>query len=220
MKPMILTAVLLLAEPALAQSGPSFDCARAKAGIETVICGNPALARLDREIAAAYAAALGRFGAGGRAALQESQQEFLGNREIAITWPREEERVETLQETMKDRLDLLSKLRAAPLGEGPSAFLGEWKADHGSVKIARGKGGRLAIEISTFALVTARWLCDGSGEARIAGGRLQFKEDGVTIVLSRRGPTLTVEEHAPAGSGVRGTCGANGSLRGTFFKVD
>lgn len=48
----------LLAAPAAAQTGPSFDCSKASSDVELTICADPALAALDRELAALYAYAL------------------------------------------------------------------------------------------------------------------------------------------------------------------
>lgn len=49
---------ILLAAPATAQTGPSFDCAQAPGEVEQVICDDPGLAALDRELARLYAFAL------------------------------------------------------------------------------------------------------------------------------------------------------------------
>jgi len=46
---------VLTAQPA---AGPSFSCAKASTPVEKAICANPALAKLDRQMAAAYAAAV------------------------------------------------------------------------------------------------------------------------------------------------------------------
>lgn len=48
----------LLPVTALAQDGPSFDCARAEGTVETLICEDADLARLDRRLADRFAAAL------------------------------------------------------------------------------------------------------------------------------------------------------------------
>ncbi|MVA98364.1 hypothetical protein GN330_14030 [Nitratireductor sp. CAU 1489] len=44
--------------PALAQDGPSFDCAKAESGAEKLICGDDELAELDRLVADRFAAAV------------------------------------------------------------------------------------------------------------------------------------------------------------------
>jgi uncharacterized protein YecT (DUF1311 family) len=49
---------LLFALPALAEEGPSFDCARAESDAEKLVCGDAELAALDRLVADRYAAAL------------------------------------------------------------------------------------------------------------------------------------------------------------------
>lgn len=65
-----------LAAPAAAQ-GPSFDCGRAQTMTEFAICGNPELARLDRVLADAYAAALSR----GDATVRDRQRAWLQGRD-------------------------------------------------------------------------------------------------------------------------------------------
>ncbi|MCV2887756.1 MliC family protein [Ruegeria aquimaris] len=51
-------ACLLLAAPAFAQEGPSFDCSKAQSDAEQLICQDADLARLDRLVTARYVAAL------------------------------------------------------------------------------------------------------------------------------------------------------------------
>jgi uncharacterized protein len=42
-------------QPAVAAATPSFDCAKVRAGsVEADVCADPALAKLDRRLAAAY----------------------------------------------------------------------------------------------------------------------------------------------------------------------
>jgi uncharacterized protein YecT (DUF1311 family) len=54
------TALLMasLAGPAVAQDGPSFDCAKAESSAEKLVCSDAALTILDRRLADRYAAAL------------------------------------------------------------------------------------------------------------------------------------------------------------------
>jgi tetratricopeptide (TPR) repeat protein len=60
---------------------PSFDCATAKRASEKAICSDQELARLDREIDAAYQAALGRLEPGKAAELRREQAAFVKTRE-------------------------------------------------------------------------------------------------------------------------------------------
>lgn len=207
------SVIVLIPIAGQAQERASFECAKAAEPIETAICKDPALARLDREIASAYAEARGRLDAAGRRALQTDQESFLQSRATALGWPDA-----SVLEVMTERLAFLRGLRA-PAGGGDAAFLGEWRADFGTVTVTRARSGRLAVAVSTAAPVTARWLCDASGEARLRDGALAFQEDGVMIVLRRDGSTLQVDERMPAEWRARGYCGANGSLSGRFFKV-
>lgn len=54
MRLLTMTLVLLATSTAFAQSGPSFDCAKASNAVERAICKDPELAKVDREMAAAY----------------------------------------------------------------------------------------------------------------------------------------------------------------------
>lgn len=56
-RPTLLFATLIAA-PVLAADGPSFDCDKAESSAETLVCTDDNLARLDRQVASRYAAAL------------------------------------------------------------------------------------------------------------------------------------------------------------------
>jgi len=53
-----LLGLVLLASPALAQSGPAFDCSKAEHEIEDLICQDEELAAKDRKLAEVYAEAI------------------------------------------------------------------------------------------------------------------------------------------------------------------
>jgi uncharacterized protein len=76
-------AYCLLAVPAPAtaqQEKPSFDCARALNPIEKAICTDPALAKADRELAAAYAGLTSRLEKPARQDLEADQQQWIVER--------------------------------------------------------------------------------------------------------------------------------------------
>jgi len=58
MKHWLACIVVLIAHPALPGTEASFDCAKAKAKIEKLICSDDGLARLDVKLAGAYQVAL------------------------------------------------------------------------------------------------------------------------------------------------------------------
>ncbi len=74
---------LLAAVPAVAQGGPSFDCAKASNAIERTICKNPELAKADRDMAAVYLALAGRLSAPAKDHLVKDQVRWNGNRSRA-----------------------------------------------------------------------------------------------------------------------------------------
>ena len=99
MKASFTTALLsmtLLASPALAQSGPAFDCSKAEHEIETLICQDEELAAKDRKLAEVYSEAIKVMegvDAGGPEAIQELktfQRGWIGGRNDC--WKAEDKR--------------------------------------------------------------------------------------------------------------------------------
>jgi uncharacterized protein YecT (DUF1311 family) len=97
----VLAAAVILMSAAPA-SAASFDCAKAATPVERAICADPALSRLDVDIATTYSAAGAGLDDAMRARLQRSQREWLSHREAT----REE-----LAKSMKARLSLLRSPR-------------------------------------------------------------------------------------------------------------
>lgn len=97
-------AIVLAAGPAHTQS---FDCANATAPDEHAVCASPALARLDDELAAAYAGARRCAMMGMQGVLQESEEKFLADRaacgsdESCLT-PLYKKQIEYLNEQKKE----------------------------------------------------------------------------------------------------------------------
>lgn len=114
---LLVFGLLALPLPALAQTGPSFDCARARAWDERNICAFGDLAALDRQIAAAFRTLTERAPAADRARLQGEQRAWLGERR-ACQGPVEREAVSCLRRTMRARA---RDLEAMARGGGASA---------------------------------------------------------------------------------------------------
>lgn len=92
---------------------PSFDCAKAQSNMERLICSDPALANLDRQLSAAY----------------KEARALTGQSEIVKKWQRNWisstkniSNAEELTETMSERVTLLSQIAAST--EGESAWNG------------------------------------------------------------------------------------------------
>lgn len=67
--------------PTLPGSRPSFDCGRARTPSERMICSDPGLAALDRNMAAEYARAMGSVSPTQQAQLRQSRDRFLAYRD-------------------------------------------------------------------------------------------------------------------------------------------
>jgi uncharacterized protein len=200
-----------LAAPVTA--APSFDCKKAKAAVEKAICKDKALSDLDAAIARAYAAALERVGTGVTTALRDDQRTFVTARDLAHSRPDE-----NLADRLKNRLSFFERLTVP--GDG---FVGTWENALGTVAIKM-ESGKHAIKAEAGDPVSARWVCDTSGESDVKGGALTFTdgdtpaEDTATIKLRRNGPLLAVNEDVKDGK-IRGYCGHNGALEGRYFAV-
>lgn len=81
---------------------PSFNCSTAKRPVEQAICADPALAKLDREIAGALVLVMREAGPRDRRKLQQAQDDFLRQRNAAFGRSGYD-----LQKAMKARLQQL-----------------------------------------------------------------------------------------------------------------
>ena len=82
-----LVAVSITSGDALAQDGPSFNCARAKSAAEKTICGDANLATRDRQVSAIYPSRLKgvRTDIGARRTAMKRQKNFLKQRNLCGT---------------------------------------------------------------------------------------------------------------------------------------
>ncbi|WP_421998027.1 DUF3298 domain-containing protein [Reyranella sp.] len=85
MRPIVFAVAMFLAGPALAQGGPSFDCSKASNAVERAVCRDPALAKADRDLAAAYAALSAKLTAAGKEQLEKDQVRWIIERNRRCT---------------------------------------------------------------------------------------------------------------------------------------
>ena len=86
-------------------NGPSFDCAHARREVEKVICADPQLGMLDRQLAEAYQRVLRSMSRRSAADLRKSQHEFLATRDASFRLPGYD-----LKKVMQDRLQRLNAM--------------------------------------------------------------------------------------------------------------
>lgn len=79
-KRIVFLLAVLAATPAVAQTRPSFDCAKASNSIEKTICASPELSKLDTDLAAAYAALSTRLDAKAKEHLARDENGWIANR--------------------------------------------------------------------------------------------------------------------------------------------
>ncbi|MEA2802039.1 MAG: hypothetical protein QOE49_2134 [Rhodospirillaceae bacterium] len=80
MRLLLMAFVLLAAPAAFAQSGPSFNCAKASSAVERTICQDPELAKADRAMAEAYAALAAKLSGPAKDNLEKEQVRWIGDR--------------------------------------------------------------------------------------------------------------------------------------------
>jgi len=83
MRTAALLIALVVSTPAVAQSGPGFDCTKAANEVELAICTTPELAAADREMAAAYGALNIKLTGAAKDHLLKDQQHWLAIRSEA-----------------------------------------------------------------------------------------------------------------------------------------
>lgn len=124
---------------AWAQSGPSFDCAKASTVIERAICKSPELAKADRDMAAVYAALVGKLSGAAKDHLVKDQMRWIGNRGPACS----DGPLETPQCLKTRYADRIAFLRAL---DGPGTY--PFVSEHDLVKNGRVRTTRYLIDAS------------------------------------------------------------------------
>ena len=216
----LLSLIATSAFPAIA--APSFDCKAAKEEVEKIDCRSEKLSALDRQIADAYKAALGRLAGDPTAvaALRDGQRAFVALRDKGLnTNPND---VAEFMETHRNFLRSITP-------RARDGFLGVWETVGGVVIVRRGKRGKFDVNAETFGdpLWGTRY-CRGGGDNFIMNGPTLASSNGPgdwNQKLSRNGHLLVLQEIAPKARKVDKEmrepdyCGANGSLAGTSFPV-
>ncbi len=209
----------LWAFPSLAQAPkPSFECRKAATKSEIAICANHELARLDREIAAAYRQLRrelrGQLEEGAGNPLAKEQAAFISQRESCMMDEA------CLAKEMEDRR---AALALEPASKDPrEAFVGRYTNRYGWLLVRRTLAGHYEIMGAT-ADPAARWTCDlsasiSAAENGVARADAGEENDARPLRLARRGEMLRVTEDAErrlAGH----TCGANGFVEGDYKRV-
>ncbi|WP_029087370.1 lysozyme inhibitor LprI family protein [Brevundimonas aveniformis] len=217
----MIATLMALSLMSSAQPGPSFDCARATSASERAICADPILSALDRDMAAAYAAAWARISPAARRALRSDQQAFLRVRENveALDGQPAMDGVANLGDQMAVRSSFLNQIRRPSRGD----LIGVWGNVSGGVSIRQVEGGRLIAEITTANPVNGSWICQVEIAGRVTGGRLTGRpasDPAVTISIIRRDGFIEVSETASGESAITpGYCGHNGYVAGTYLPV-
>lgn len=219
---LLLVGALVGSSAATAQSArPSFNCAAAKTSAERMICRDAGLARLDREIAAAYAAALKRVNAAAGAKIRQEQNLFLILRTGVVrtdhpfqssSTPRER-----LGSVMEERVSQLRAIRKPSLG---GALTGTWSNFNGDVVVRALGRGRFQINQDGADPYAARWVCKIEGVATQRGNKLvldQRRSDGSLIEISRSGDMLILNETLAPKTYGSPYCGLNGGVKGSYF---
>ena len=225
MAPLRLAALRLaaLAGSALVAAGfrpaeaASFACARATGPVETAICSDTGLSRLDERLASAYSAAARKLGLtlASRNGVPDAQA-IAPLRESQRAWIAERNRcggdVPCLRRQYERRNSVL-RFGPDPDAPGPAdRFAGRYTDG----RLARGAILRLAPDRAMVRLHDAeptqgRWLCEfqGLGQTSGDGTRLVATYDGepgYTLSISPRG--LTIDDDT--GGGV--WCGMGGAI--------
>ncbi|MBP0466390.1 DUF1311 domain-containing protein [Roseomonas sp. PWR1] len=187
-----LVALLLLAPlPALAQAGPSFNCAQARAWDEQAICAQADLAELDRRIAAAWRSVTERATPEDRQRLQGEQRAWLAERR-ACQGPNAREAQSCVRRLMRARardLEALAQGGAAGTASSASAALPTAKPDPAAAPAAPARAGLAAVTCPATSGWAARQICATPGMAALDTAVVRDAE-AARARLARNPPAL------------------------------
>ena len=117
----------------------------------------------------------------------------------------------TLEQRFRDRLAELALI--APSRQD---YVGEWINASGALDISR-DGNIYRIDANPVDIGFLAWTCEFEGRMHRTKDGLELDDvEGETVHVRMRGGVLIVE-HRPTPGGFIGTCGANGSISGTYF---
>ncbi len=205
-----LSAALPQAVLAAPGSGPSFDCRRASSQAEKTICASPALASLDRQIAARYAVLLKQMDKPSADKLRADQKWFISSRDGAYL----DRKFDDLGLALRSRLAFLNAIRP----QATAGLVGKWRNLSGEIAISRSASGALTFEANAAEPTGGYWVCQATGTIASTGtGRWQAHVTDPTDArfdIEHRGTSLIVTE-----PGAVEYCGMNGGLAGGFFPV-
>jgi uncharacterized protein len=201
-------------------SAPSFDCNRARTTVETAICVDADLAKLDAALSVSYREAVKRSQSDKAllAALRREQSEFLLSREAALEAPGAS--LSRLMQAWRTWLDALGPAR--------KGFEGAWINGAGSVAIERRPAGDYKVVAKGDDPIRVSYTCEFIGVGRLKGERLEVtwdtnegEEDGAegwTLSLQWRNGLVRVEQHRNKSEAATAPfCGARGSLAGGYL---
>jgi uncharacterized protein YecT (DUF1311 family) len=216
---MVVAGALVVAEAASA-SAPSFDCGRARTTVETTICADAELARLDAALAVSYREALRRVQSDRAllAALRREQSEFLASREWTLDAP--DVSLARFLQSWRHWLDAVGGARAG--------FRGAWINSTGSIEVERRRAGDYTVRAKGDDYIRGSYTCEFIGIGRLKGDRLEVTwdtsenedddADGWTLSVRRRGNLLRLEQHRNKSEAATPPfCGARGSLEGEYL---
>lgn len=190
LRAVLLAGAMMVAGAAVAAETPSFDCATARTARETVTCRDARLARADRDMAAAYAAARKRLRAPAAEALRADQKRFLEGLESgfdAEIWfkgnvPENPKTVAAdLRRVIAESPETLTGLRAEiaertamlrAVRDDLPGFVGTWRNAAATLTIAPASSGVHAVRYTDPSYGWPKYECSFSGLARPDGAGL------------------------------------------------
>jgi hypothetical protein len=191
-------------------------CAKLTDTIERTIRSTPKLNELRHAIDRKLASLARRQTPGARAALAQDEGRarrsiMLAQYVLADGTTEDWDLPGTLEQRLRDRLAELTLI--APSRQD---YVGEWINASGTLDISR-DGAIYNIDANPVDIDFLAWTCEFEGRMHRTKDGLELDDvEGETVHARLRGGVLIVE-HRPTSGGFIRTCGANGSISGTYF---
>lgn len=192
----------------------SFDCQKAKSGLEHLLCDNAELSQLDSQLGKHYQKLTSTLTPAEVKQLRATQSAWLDRRvmDCATT------NVNCLKNLYQKRIETLA-FRASPAFKTSVAgkVAGTYqRGKNMELTVEAVNTNIIAVSISGAEMTTGRWTCEFNAEGELNNGtaKLHVLDEELVSFRFEKNKVIVSEE-----TGQSSSCGMGGTLRGTYSRA-
>ncbi len=208
-----LTIIILMFLKDTTSPAASFECQRAKAEVELMICKSPKLNDADTQLGNVYRKLRDSLSPADNKEVVREQQEWIVQRDSKCS----SDDVACLLQMTVERTAMLNYRMSPRFTTSPTAkWSGRYRIENYMfMKVQPVSDDRVAIEINGAEPVNVSWICNFSGTGGLKNNVVTIPHDSEVIPI-----VFTFSDTAVAVSGehLEYFCGAGGSIEGKYVK--